>query len=106
LKIIVSTLRQVHTASRHDLSAVSYMPDKVFKARDFLGLEVFDRVGSGDAFAAGFIYALLNEKDLQYAVDCGTAHAVLAMTTPGDNSMTNLNEIESLMSGAGASVKR
>lgn len=106
LKIVVSTVRTVHSASRHDLSAVCFANNEVFKARDYLNLDVYDRVGSGDAFASGFIYGLLSDKGAQYAVDCGAAHACLAMTTPGDNSMTNLSEIEALIGGAGAHVKR
>jgi len=48
----------------------------------------------------------LGDKGLQYAIECGAAHAALAMTTPGDNSMARLAEIESLMRGAGANVIR
>jgi 2-dehydro-3-deoxygluconokinase len=106
LKAVVSTLREVKTASLHDFSAVCLIEGEVTKARKFENLDVLDRVGSGDAFAAGFVYGILNEKGAQYAIDCGTAHAALAMTTPGDNSMATLPEIESLMSGESASAKR
>lgn len=106
LKIIVSTLREVKSASLHDFSAVAHADGEVYKAKTYENIDVFDRVGSGDAFAAGFIYGLLNSKGAQYAVECGTAHAALAMTTPGDNSMARLAEIEGLMSGEGAGAKR
>lgn len=106
LKIIVSTLREVKTASRHDFSAVCFAGGEVFKARNLIDLDVLDRVGSGDAFAAGFIYGWLAEKGARYAIECGTAHAALTMTTPGDNSMTTIHEIESLMHGEIAIVKR
>jgi 2-dehydro-3-deoxygluconokinase len=106
LKVIVSTLREVKSASRHDFSAVCFAGGSVFKARTYENADVFDRVGSGDAFASGFIYGFLSERDVQYAIDCGTAHAVLAMTTAGDNSMARLSEIESVMSGEGANAKR
>ena len=97
LKAVVSTLREVHTASRHDLSAVYFADERIFKAQDFRAVEVFDRVGSGDAFAAGFIYGILKGEDWQFAVECGSAHAALVMTTPGDNSMATLDEVERLM---------
>jgi 2-dehydro-3-deoxygluconokinase len=107
LKAVVSTLREVKSASRHDFSAVCYtVSGEVFKARTYEDIDVLDRVGSGDAFAAGFIYGLLNDKEMKYSIECGTAHAALAMTTPGDNSMARLSEVESLMSGEGASAKR
>jgi 2-dehydro-3-deoxygluconokinase len=106
LKIIASTLREVVTASLHHFSAVCFTNGEVFKARDFADLNVLDRVGSGDAFAAGFIYGILAEKAADYAIECGTAHAALAMTTPGDNSMATLREVEGLMQGGTAIVKR
>ena len=106
LKIIVSTLREVHSASRHDLSAVCFCDNQIYKARDYRDVEVFDRVGSGDAFASGFIYGLLAGRDLQYSIECGAAHGALAMTTPGDNSMSTLAEIEKLIGGGSAIAQR
>lgn len=106
LQAVVSTLREVHSASRHDLSAVCYYENEVYKARDYKDVEVFDRVGSGDAFASGFVYGFLAGKDVRYSIECGTAHAALAMTTPGDNSMSTLAEIEKLMGGGSAVAQR
>ena len=62
LQVIATTLRDVKSACRHDLSAVCFAVEEVFKAVDFADLEVLDRVGSGDAFAAGLIYALSSRK--------------------------------------------
>ncbi|MBA2334150.1 MAG: hypothetical protein H0V90_04355 [Blastocatellia bacterium] len=106
LKIIATTLREVKSASLHNLSAAVFAGGEVFKARDYENVQVFDRVGSGDAFAAGFIFDLLNGKDAKYALECGTAHACLAMTTPGDNSRAQLMEIEKLIRGDGSKVIR
>jgi 2-dehydro-3-deoxygluconokinase len=106
LKVITTTLREVKSASEHNLSAVCFAENEIFKARDYREIRVFDRVGSGDAFASGFIYGILSDKGLQYSIECGTAHAVLTMTTPGDNSMSQLSEIESLMGGAESNVIR
>jgi len=106
LKIVCSTLREVHSASRHDLSAVCFTNGEVFKAKSYENIEVLDRVGSGDAFASGLIYGLLAEKDFQFAVECGAVHAVLAMTAPGDNSSATLEEVENLMQGASGNVNR
>jgi 2-dehydro-3-deoxygluconokinase len=69
-------------------------------------LEILDRVGGGDAFAAGFIFGLLTDQGLDWAVNCGVAHGALAMTTPGDNSFASLEDVRELMAGAGAGVKR
>lgn len=106
LQIVVSTLREIHSASIHDLSAVCATKDKIFKANDHRNVQVLDRVGSGDAFASGFIYGLLTGEDLQFAVECGAAHGALVMTTPGDGSMSTLKEVLSLMKGEIAGAKR
>ena len=70
------------------------------------GLEILDRVGGGDSFAAGLIFGLLELSDLQLATDYGAAHGALAMTTPGDTSTAIVAEVESLVRGAGARVQR
>ena len=67
---------------------------------------IVDRVGSGDSFAAGLIYGLMEKGDLAAAVEYGAAHGALAMTTPGDTSMASLAEVENLIRGAGARVQR
>lgn len=106
LQMIVSTLRDVESASSHSFGAACFDGDGVFVADKYVRADVFDRVGSGDAFVSGFVYALLNGKDLKYAVDCGAAHGVLAMTTAGDNSTATIAEIEHLMSGESSAAKR
>lgn len=100
LKIVATTLRDTHSANRHDLGAVCLFEDKVTVARAFNNVEVIDRVGSGDAFVAGFVDHILEGKTIQAALDCGTAHGVLAMTTPGDVSMATSAEVSRLMKSA------
>ena len=106
LKVIVSTLRETHSASLHDLGGVCLVDGQVLRSKDYKNMEVLDRVGSGDAFAAAFISSLLASKDAQFAIDCGAAHGSLAMTTPGDVSMSTMDEVIALMQGAGAGAKR
>jgi len=106
LKIIVSTLREVHSASLHDLSGVCFYENQIYKAKDYKNIGVFDRIGSGDAFASGFIYGFLAGKDAKYSLECGAALGALVMTTPGDNSMSTLAEVENLISGGGAAIQR
>ena len=69
-------------------------------------MEVLDRVGGGDSFASGLIYGLMTTGDPKKAVEYGAAHGALAMTTPGDTSMASVDEVEALMAGKGARVKR
>ncbi|MEP6922884.1 MAG: sugar kinase [Pyrinomonadaceae bacterium] len=106
VKIIATTLREVESANRHNFGGTIWTNQGVFTARNYFKTEVFDRVGSGDAFASGVIYGLLTGEGEQFAVDCGTAHAVLAMTTPGDNSMATSDEVRQLMQEMNAEAKR
>ena len=106
LKFVVSTLRDTHSANLHDLGAACYSGGTVTISRRFEKVGVVDRVGSGDAIAAGFIDCQLDGKDIQTSLDCGAAHGVLAMTTPGDVSMATAPEIFRLMGGSDASALR
>jgi 2-dehydro-3-deoxygluconokinase len=58
---------------------------------------VLDSVGSGDAFAAGLIYGLLNGRDIGFSLGCGLANSVLTLTAPGDGSAATLAEILNLV---------
>ncbi len=106
LQGIASTTRRPHTASRNDWSAFAYADGAAFASLHLPHLDILDRVGGGDAFAAGLIYGLLADKGIQYALDCGVAHGALAMTTPGDQSRATLAEVEHLMQGQSAATSR
>lgn len=101
-----NTLRKVQTATINDWSAMLYIDGKIYKARDYKNLEILDRVGGGDSFASGLIYGLMEIGDPEKAVNYGAAHGALAMMTPEDTSMARKEEVESLMSGGSARVKR
>jgi 2-dehydro-3-deoxygluconokinase len=105
-KVVATTLRTATTATRNDWGAVCYYESNFFQAKNRENLEILDRVGGGDSFAAGLIYGLLAGKDPQWAVDCGAAHGALAMTTPGDTTMARLDEVLQVMKGAGARIVR
>ena len=98
LRVIASTVRRPHTASRNGWSAFAYAGGAAHEGLRFEDLEILDRVGGGDAFASGLIYGLLQGKGTQWSLDCGVAHAALCMTTPGDASRATLPEVERLMS--------
>jgi 2-dehydro-3-deoxygluconokinase len=106
LKLVVSTLRETHSASRHDFGAVCFDGAKIYQSKFYKAIDVLDRVGSGDAFASGFIYGLLESKDLQWSLNCGIACGALAMTTVGDTSMSTMTEILQTMESNNATVQR
>ena len=105
-KAVATTLRTVKTATVNDWSAICWAGGEIFKAKDYKGLEILDRVGGGDSFASGLIYGLMTTGDAELAVNYGAAHGALAMTTPGDTTMARKKEVEALMGGAGARVQR
>lgn len=77
------------TATVNDGGAVAWSRSEGFvQAVHRPALEVFDRVGGDDSFASGLLYGLLEGESLQLAVDYEAAHGALAMTTPGDTSMS------------------
>ncbi len=96
LQVIATTLRDVNSACSHNLGAVAHADGKITKAHSFENIDVLDRVGSGDAFAAGLIYGLLNGKDMEFSLNCGLANSALTLTTLGDGSAATLAEVEKL----------
>ncbi len=105
LKLIASTLRTAHTASRNAWGAIALYEDKIVHVPQ-REIDILDRVGGGDSFASGLIYGLLADKGIDWAVKCGVAHGALAMTTPGDTSMATLSEVERIIKGGSARIAR
>ena len=105
-KLIATTLREVHTATINDWSALCWAEGNVYQGMELNNLEILDRVGGGDSFASGLIYGLLTGKDYQAALNYGICHGALAMTTAGDTTTAILKEVEGLLKGAGARVDR
>lgn len=106
LKVVGTTLRNARTANINDWGAVLYVDGEFFEARQREGLEIYDRVGGGDGFASGMIYALLEGRSGAEAVEYGAAHGALVMSTPGDTSMVTLPEVEAAISKRTARVVR
>jgi 2-dehydro-3-deoxygluconokinase len=106
LKVLATTIRRPHTASRNSWSAFAYasaaagQPAEALAGLHFDDLDILDRVGGGDSFASGLIYGLLAGKGISWSLNCGVAHGALAMTTAGDASMVTLSEVERLMAGS------
>jgi 2-dehydro-3-deoxygluconokinase len=105
LKLIASTLRTAHTASRNAWGAIALYENKIVHVPQ-REIDILDRVGGGDSFASGLIYGLIVGKGIDWALRCGVAHGALAMTTPGDTSMATLAEVERLIKGGSARIAR
>jgi len=106
-RVLATTLRAVPSAGVNDWTSAAWSAETGHVTGPRMpGLHVLDRIGSGDAFAAGLIHGLLTGHPLDRALAYGTAHGALVMTTPGDVSMATLTEVEALVAGGSAHVRR
>jgi 2-dehydro-3-deoxygluconokinase len=105
VKIVATTLREVHSTSRHTWSAVAWINGKTCHA-PVASLDVVDRVGGGDGFASGFFYGLLNNEPIDDALKLGWAHGALLTTYPGDTTMASLPEVRAFANGGSARIQR
>lgn len=105
-KVAATTLRNARTATFNDWSAILWAGGEFHQSALRENLEIYDRVGGGDGFASGLAFGFLEGLGPQAAVEYGAAHGALAMTTPGDTSMVNRQEVEAVMAGKGARVIR
>jgi len=100
LTIIAITLRGSLSASHNTWSGVLWADGSFHQAALYDVLPIVDRVGAGDAFAAGLIYGLLmHPGDAVYALDFATAASCLKHSIPGDFNRVSVNEVEQLMGG-------
>ena len=105
IKVVATTLREVHSTSRHSWGAVAWIDGQTYVAPT-AELEVFDRVGGGDGFAAGLFYGLLAGEMPQEAVNLGWAHGALITTFPGDTTMATLEQVRAFAKGGSARIQR
>jgi 2-dehydro-3-deoxygluconokinase len=105
IKILATTLREVHSTNRHSWSAVAWINGQTHVAPT-AELDVYDRVGGGDGFAAGFFYGLLTGESPDNAVKLGWAHGALLTTFPGDTTMATLEQVKSFAQGGSARIQR
>jgi 2-dehydro-3-deoxygluconokinase len=105
VKIVATTLREVHSTSRHTWSAVAWINGKLYNAPT-AELDVIDRVGGGDGYAAGFFYGLLSGETPEESVKLGWAHGALLTTFPGDTTMASLDQVRAFARGGSARIQR
>ncbi len=106
VRVLAATMRNAVTATRNDWAGILWTGDQRYASTRRDGMEILDRVGGGDGFVSGLAYAFLNGLGAQAAVDYGAAHGALAMTTPGDNAMTDLAEVRALVEGRDGTARR
>jgi len=105
VKVVATTLREVHSTTRHSWGAVAWVGGKTHVSLT-CDLDVHDRVGGGDGFASGFFYGLLSGESPEDSLKLGWAHGALLTTFPGDTTMASLEEVKSLAKGGSARIQR
>ena len=105
IKMVATTLREVHSTNRHDWAAVLWLDGQRYVSPT-MNLDVIDRIGGGDGFAGGLLYGLLAGRAPEEALRLGWAHGALLTTFPGDVSLAKLPEVEALAKGGTARVQR
>jgi 2-dehydro-3-deoxygluconokinase len=105
LKVIATTLREVHSTSRHTWGAVAWIDGRTYSSPT-CELDVYDRVGGGDGFASGLFYGLLSGEPPEQAVKLGWAHGALLTSFPGDTTMATLDQVRAFARGGSARIQR
>lgn len=105
IKLVATTLREVHSTTRHDWAAVLWLNGQTYISPT-MQLDVIDRIGGGDGFAAGLFYGLITGQEPEQALRLGWAHGALLTAFPGDTTMARLHEVEALAKGGSARVQR
>jgi 2-dehydro-3-deoxygluconokinase len=98
----VITLRDSRSADSNGWSACMHDRSEFRTSRQYQINDIVDRVGSGDAFAAGLIYGLLVYVDDQRALEFATAAGCLKHSIPGDVQRADVAEVEALVAGSGS----
>ena len=98
---VAITLRESHSAFDNGWSAMLYDGENYCFSKKY-NLHIIDRVGGGDSFGGGLIYALLSGKDTQQAVEFAVAASALKHSIGGDYNMVTVAEVEKLAGGDGS----
>jgi len=105
VKVVATTLREVHSTNRHSWGAVAWIDGQTYVSPT-CELDVYDRVGGGDGFASGLFYGLLTGEEPMEAVKLGWAHGALLTTFPGDTTMATVDQVRALAKGGSARIQR
>jgi 2-dehydro-3-deoxygluconokinase len=98
LDSVAVTLRENISASVNRFSAILYRSGETCRSRQ-CEIQIVDRVGGGDAFAAGLIYGMLSGFDPQRVIEFATAAACLKHSIPGDFNLVSRQEVDQLLAG-------
>lgn len=106
LQWISATQRVEHSADHHELSGQIATRARHWTSRRWSLTSIVDRIGSGDAFAAGLLHGLRHGRDPGDALEFGVAAACLKHSIPGDANLAREDEVRALLDGGGFGVRR
>lgn len=106
VKAMYSTLRTERSADDNSLSAQLCLPGRHLRTGTYELRPIVDRIGSGDAFAAGVLHGHLKSLDPQATLEFGLAAAALKHSIAGDFNHARLEQIEALLAEQGFGVRR
>ena len=99
LQLVASTARHIDDADRHRITARIDTREAVFATDEVAVAGIIDRIGAGDAFAAGILHAILSGRDLETAARTGLALGCLKHSLPGDASLFSQVDIDAFLAG-------
>jgi 2-dehydro-3-deoxygluconokinase len=106
VQAVAMSLRDSRTAGFNHWGGLLVVDGEIHVGRFHRNLEVYDRVGGGDGFVSGVVWALLDGRPPAEAVEVGVAHGALTMTTPGDTSMATRDEVLRAITASDARADR
>jgi 2-dehydro-3-deoxygluconokinase len=98
---VAITLRGSISASDNNWAAMLYKDDEYYFSRNY-PIHIVDRVGGGDSFGGGLIYALMSNYSNQDALEFAVAASCLKHTIEGDHNHVSVSEVKTLMAGDGS----
>jgi 2-dehydro-3-deoxygluconokinase len=104
LQVVAITLRENPLVWKNAWTAIAYQDGKTLRTRSY-EVEIVDRLGAGDSFAAGLIHGLL-DGEVQKGLDYGVAASALKHSMPGDFAWITREEVEALLKGPGLRISR
>lgn len=105
MKAIARTVRYAHSGSNNSLKAYYYTNGQTYESK-LINFDIVDRVGGGDAFSSGLIYALMENMEPQDVIDFAVASSVMKHSIHGDTNITSREAIMDLMKDGSHDIQR
>lgn len=106
IKYIYSSFRDIKSSSINTLQCNYFIDNKLYSSEIRTIDDIVDRVGGGDALAAGIIYCILNNKEPKYTAEFANCASVLKHTIYGDANLVSVKDVENLVNNGVGKINR